>query len=124
MKTGTFFVIVFWLGVAMLLTTAGLQLSSAVWHEVQIQQVPPEVQIETRVGADKSHGETIAETNFNLGWPGILGVTFGALGWFFRPLPRRNKKVEDFPGRADPEFFDRLWRETSANVGGYKVSRQ
>ncbi|MEK9167403.1 MAG: hypothetical protein AAB613_01535 [Patescibacteria group bacterium] len=124
MKTGMFFGILFWLGAVMLLATAGLQLSSAVWHETRIQSLSLDERLMARLEADETQVETIASTNANLGWPGIISVTVGALGWFFRPLPRRNKKVEDFPGRADPEFFDRLWGETSSDIGGYKISRQ
>ena len=132
MKTGMLFGIVFWLGVSLLLATAGLQLYSAVWHEERIQTQQVGQQVKTRLVADQLHGETIAKTNSNLGWPGIIMVLIGSFGWFFRPLPRRGKKLEDFPGRANPELFNRLRKETSEATAcevptyddGYRVSRR
>jgi len=126
MKTGKFFA-VFWLGVAMLVATGGLEISSAVWHEVQVQQSKPLDQTRARLDADKTHGQTIRETNSGLGWPGFAFLTIGAVGWIFRPMPGGKKKAkktkaEDFPGRADPGFFDALAEKTNAYFVGFNVS--
>ena len=115
MKTWTCFFFMFCLGLVAVFYGEGAKLSDAVNTEERIQAAPVEDRLALRQQEDLAQVEISKELNDWFLTPGFILVVIGLVGWFAFTRPHRGRmRLEDFPGRADPNIFDKLGDEARA----------
>lgn len=103
---------VFWLGVASFLSGLAFQL----FGKVSALEAQTELVGETVPDwISKSYGGEMI-------FFGAIAIAAAIAGWLLTTRRRRETQLEDFPGRAEHELYDRLRKETDAYIVGKGIS--